>query len=270
MLLVRHLTCFHIDCCWYEPSLENVGPFSCRIAEGVLHISWYDHEGIITTDGLNLAKHFDYYLALLFILQRFDRSAWGRLEDENLRSDRNGTNDETGISVAGKVFTFNMKVDQNVLRKPFAISGRATSLYRSQMEGDQAPGHVIKFNWKEETRKSEQFILQEIRRRLQDQEHMKPSLLPETGEVFDEMDDLLGYLPEVVAGVETEISTRTIREDLGITSHPRELVVLVFVMLDGTIKELQGEEYWQVFWDCLRCKFTLCHPVRFSYKHYRS
>jgi hypothetical protein len=89
-------------------------------------------------------------------------------------------------------------------------------------------------------------------------------------QVLDENDDLLSYLPEVVAGVETKISTKTIRDDLGITSHPRELVVIVFVMLDGTIRELKGEEYWQVFWDCLRCEFALCPLVRFSYKHNRS
>ena len=32
-----------------------------------------------------------------------------------------------------------MKVDKDVFRKPFAISERATRLYRSEMEGDQAP-----------------------------------------------------------------------------------------------------------------------------------
>ncbi len=140
------------------------------------------------------------------------------------------------------------------------------------MEGDQAPSHVVKFNWKETTRKSEQFILQEIRRRVLDSDLMKQnsfSVDPGT-EVFDESDELLSYLPEVVAGVETSISTKTIRDDLGITSHPRELVVIVFVMLDGTIRQLKGEEYWQVFWDCLRCEFALCPLVRFSYKHIRS
>ena len=171
------------------------------------------------------------------------------------------------ISVEGKEFAFNMKVDENILRKPFAIGGRATSLYRSRMEDDQAPGHVVKFNWKESTRKSEHLILQEIRKRIHNHEL---DLSPETGEVLDETDDLHSYLPEVVAGVETQISTKTIREDLGITSHSRELVVIVFVMLDGTIKELKGEEYWQVFWDCLRCEFALCPLVRFSYKQNRS
>jgi len=78
LLLVRLVAYFHIDWSWYEPSLESVGPFSCRIADGVLHISWYDHEGIIMTNGPNQVdyKYFDYYLAVLFILQRFDGSAW--------------------------------------------------------------------------------------------------------------------------------------------------------------------------------------------------
>src|SRR5258706_2563899 len=105
LLLVRYISHFHVDYRWYEPSLESVGPFSCRIADGVMQISWYDHEGIVTTSGLNLAEYFDYYLALLFILQRFDRSAWGRLADENLRSDRSGAGEETTISVEGREFT---------------------------------------------------------------------------------------------------------------------------------------------------------------------
>ena len=49
---------------------------------------------------------------------------------------------------------------------------------------------------------------------------------------------------------------------------PREFVVIV--LLDGMIRQLQGEEYWQVFWDCLRCEFALCPLVRFPYKHNRS
>ena len=273
LLLVRHLTYIHTDCSWYEPSLKSVDQFSCRIADGVLHISWYDHEGIITITGLNLARYFDYYLALLFILQRFDRSTWGRLEDGNLGSDRNGSEDETIISVEDKEFTFNIKVDDNVLRKPLAIGGRATSIYRAQIDGDQAPRHVIKFNWKESIRQSERFILQEIQRRVQDPEFMKQNSLPidpGAGEVFDESDNLLSYLPEVVAGVETNISTKMIRDDLGVTSHPRQLVVIVFMRLDGTIRQLEGEEYWQVVWDCLRCEFALCPLVRFSYKRNRS
>ena len=74
----------------------------------------------------------------------------------------------------------------------------------------------------------------------------------------------------MVAGVETEISTKMTRDNLGITSYPHELVVIVFVRLDGTINQLEGEEYWQVFWDCLRCEFALCPLVRISYKHNRS
>ena len=162
--------------------------------------------------------------------------------------------------VEEKEFKFNMKVDNNVLRKPFAIGGRATCLYKSQMVGGQLDC-VIKFNWKEATRKSERFILKEIERRLGDPTFMNqnPSPIdPEAEKVFDESDNLLSYLPQVVAGAEPKISTKTIREDLGITSDPRELVVIVFVMLGGTIRELQGDEYWQVLWDCIRCEFAVC------------
>ena len=166
----------------------------------------------------------------------------------------------------GKEFTFNMNVDQNVLRKPFAIGGRATSVYRCQMKGDQVPRHVIKWNWKEAALKSEPFVLEEIRKCSKDSSPVDPG----AGVVFDEGDDLLSYLPVVVAAVETKISTRTIREELGITSDPRELMATVFEMLDGTIRQLKGEEYWQVFWDCLRCEFALCPLVRFSYQHNRS
>src|SRR5258706_2634032 len=53
--------------------------------------------------------------------------------------------------------------------------------------------------------------------------------------------------PKGSYGVETDISTNTIRKAL-------QLVVIVFVKLDGIICRLNGEEYWKVFWDCFRCK----------------
>lgn len=229
--------------------------------DGVLHISWYDHEGIITTNGFRLSEYLRYYLALLYIFQRFDRSAWGRCGDENLRSDiPTGGFKETTVTIDGKEFTFDPTEKDNVLRKPFAIGGRATTVYTCQGTGEQEPGHVIKFTWKEESRLPEWEILDEIKKKVEKEEvtgkgsRLTKAIKKRYQHVLDEKDSLLSYLPTVVASVETDISTKTIRKFLDLESRPRQLVAIVFVKLDGVISRLKGEEYWQVFWDCFRCK----------------
>ena len=117
--------------------------YSYHVLDGTLHISWYDHEGIITTNGFCLSEYLHYYLALLYIFQRFDRSAWGRCGDDNLRSDRltDGLKEIT-VTIKGKEFTFDPTEEHNVLRKPFAIGGRATTVYTCQGTGEQKPGHA--------------------------------------------------------------------------------------------------------------------------------
>jgi len=251
-----------------NPFYDGCCPCSYRTLEGVLHISWYDHEGIITTNGFSLSGHIDYYLALLFIFQRFDRSAWGRCGDGNLRNNRKTDGiKESIVSIGDQEFEFDPTNDDNVLRKPFAIGGRATSVYRCSGVGEQEASYVIKFNWKEESRLSEREILEDIRRRVQSEQAVGYAALmfkmfqKIVGLVQDDGDDLLSYLPEVVAGAETDISTKTIREDLGLESHPRHLVVIVSVKLDGVIRHLGGEEYWQVFWDCMRCESAVLHSL---------
>ena len=240
---------------------DTSAPCSYRVLDGVLHVSWYDHEGIITTNGFSLSKHFDHYLALLFIFQRFDGSAWGRCGDTSLQNNRQADGiKESTVSIDGKVFSFDPTKDDNVLRKPFGIGGRATTVYACRGIGEQEPGHVIKFNWKEESMLSEWTILNEIRRRVQQDEEagyiarISKTFQRLVGNTLDESDSLLSYLPKAVAGVETGISTKIIRKSLGLETQPRQLVVIVFVKLDGIICRLNGEEYWQVFWDCFRCK----------------
>jgi Fungal protein kinase len=343
---------FHNECC----------PCSYGTLEGVLHISWYDHKGIITTNGFSLASHINHFIALLFIFQQFDRSNWGRCGDSNLRNDRemDGVK-ESIVSVDGKKFKFDPTNNNNVLRKSFAIGGQATGLYRCSGIGDQEMGYVIKFNWKEKSRLSEREVLEEIRKQVgatlmppSSATSTAPNSLPSmkksahplewtveqvlewlrshgcqrllnsiqklhqpasitsllnpgahsqkfaqwvcsqgsigllianaiedlhqlasitslpnpvthihniAGLSQDKDNDLLSYLPEIVAGVETDISTEPIRKDLGLESHPCQLVVIVFIELDGIIRELKGEEYWQVLWDCICCESALLHSL---------
>ena len=148
-------------------------------------------------------------------------------------------------------------------------------MYRCSDVERQGPRYVIKFSWKEESRLSESQIYEEIRARVTREKPMPhatptpaapltaspvPSGITHAGSL-DEEDDLLSYLPEVVTGAETTISTSSIREALGLKSHPRRLVMIAFVELDGVIKCLKGAEYWQVLWDCIRCESDLLHAL---------
>src|SRR5258706_4318108 len=282
MLLIRHVACFQLDSGWYGISLHDTSsPCSYHVLDGVLHISWYDREGIITTNGFSLSKYLEYYLALLYIFQRFDRSGWGRWDD-NLRNKRN-TKESTVSFADGKDFTFDPTNGKNVLHKPFSIGGRATTVYACQGIGEREPGHVIKFNWKEESRLSEWKILEEIgtrvRQRVEQEKEasyiarISTAFQNRVQNVLDEDDSLLSYLPEEVAGMETDNSTKTIRDYLRLESQPRRLVIIVFVKLDGMISGLNGKEYWQDFWGCFRCKSAalcfLCSRLMWIQGHKR-
>lgn len=72
---------------------------------------------------------------------------------------------------------------------------------------------------------------------------------------------VLNFIPEFVTDdVFSDISTEGIRTSLNIDSNPREFVVVVMAKLDGTIMGLTGDDLWNVFWDCLRCKYHSLEP----------
>ncbi|KAG8795332.1 hypothetical protein FRC17_008149, partial [Serendipita sp. 399] len=229
-------------CC----SFDMTHTFNLILIDTTLYISWYDHEGIITTHGFDIAKNLNYYLALLFILQRFGRSDWGRCANSNFdttpHSDQAVSSLFHEVKVKEKTFLVDL-TEQGLVHKSWALGGRSSCLRLCQMkegEGWSEKRYVIKFSWKEKTRKSEGDILRTI--------HRKAS---SDGKIINS-------LPELITDdIYPDISTKDIRMSVGLESHPRELVVIVLTKLDGTIKGLTGDDLWNVFWDCFRCHYLL-------------
>ncbi|KAG8842572.1 hypothetical protein FRC20_004338 [Serendipita sp. 405] len=229
-------------CC----SFDITHTFIFVLIDTTLYISWYDHEGIITTSGFDVAKYLSHYLALLYILQRFNRNDWGRCEDPRLDTNPRGDHsnrpspDKLVVTVQGKKFTFDL--ENRPVHKTLAISGRTTSVWDCEMqEGDKWKGnYVIKFSWKEKSRESEGEIMNQIL------------------EKANNRPEIINYIPRFIAcEVFSGISTKDIRTSLGVDSHTREFVVVVMEKLDGKISDLEGDEFWDVIWDCFDCHYHL-------------
>ncbi|KAG8867002.1 hypothetical protein FRC20_006967 [Serendipita sp. 405] len=210
-----------------------------------LYISWYDHEGIITTQGFDVAKHLSHYLALLFILQRFNHSNWGRCGHPCFDTTRHG---QSGIStsldtkIGEKAFSVDM-TERGLVHKTLAIAGRASCVRTCHMKGGDLytdPKYVIKSSWKEKTRQSEGKIMDTILEKAEGDPK------------------IIDFLPVFIAHeVFPDISTSGIRDCLKINSSPREFVIVVMVKLDGRISDLRGDNLWYAFWDCFHCHYRL-------------
>ncbi|KAG8751043.1 hypothetical protein FRC14_008182, partial [Serendipita sp. 396] len=226
--------------------------FTIILENTVFYISWYDREGILTTSGIDIAYHLEYYLALLFILQRFNRTDWGRTGHPQLVTTPRANAGEkrsgmTRIEVEGKKFVFDTANPEALLHKSVAIRGRNTTVWEGQLvlENDEfsSEKYAIKFSWKEKTRKSEAEILRLITERAKGRR------------------DILDYLPLVVAShVFSDVETGAIRAYMNVLEPkraPRELVVTVTTKLKGRITELEPDDVWHVWWDCFKCHYKL-------------
>ncbi|KAG8858349.1 hypothetical protein FRB91_009934 [Serendipita sp. 411] len=141
------------------------------LIDTTLYISWYDHEGIITTEGFDVAKYLSYYLALLFILQRFNRSDWGRCGHSNFMTTPQGKQENPSLShevkIKDKTFLVNL-TEAGLVHKGWALSGRSSCLRTCKMKGANgwsAEKYVIKFGWKEKTLTSEGDIMRQIQQK---------------------------------------------------------------------------------------------------------
>jgi hypothetical protein len=149
------------------------------------------------------------------------------------------------VKIEDKTFLVDL-TQAGLVHKGWAIGGRSSCLRTCQMkEGGSwsTQKYVIKFSWKERTRLSEGDIMRHIRKKAANDPKV------------------LNFIPAFVTDVVfSHISTENIRKSLGIDSNPREFVVVVMAKLDGTIMGLTGDDLWNVFWDCFRCKYHSLEP----------
>jgi hypothetical protein len=156
-----------------------------------------------------------------------------------------GNETDFDIKIKDKRFLVDLRQD-GLVHKSWAIGGRSSCLRTCKMRENDSwseKKYVIKFSWKEATRVSEGKIMDEIRQSAANEPKVHK------------------FIPEFVADdVFPDISTADIRKSLKIDSNPREFVVVVMAKLDGTIMDLSGDDLWNVFWDCFRCKYHSLEP----------
>ena len=215
-------------------------------------IQWYDRQGIIstrpvdvhTTDGLRL------YLAFLFILQRFEAADWGMHpafppfpgpdDPISISSDTilPGTNPSNPI--ANRFFVIGDKrfrLESTIRHKQWGIKGRSTSVVdcvEVDQDGQTKRLCVVKLGFPEESRRREHEFIDHARAIAAN----KPS-------ICDNIPDHLAYEDYI------ETSSSHIRKFLDLdTSGSRRMYAIVLVRLDGTIRQLTGKDYWDVWWNC--------------------
>ncbi|CCA73916.1 hypothetical protein PIIN_07869 [Serendipita indica DSM 11827] len=224
-----------------EYAIARLGAFQAvthaigSVREGNLFtIQWYDLQGVVSTYPIDIydIANLPLYLAFLFIVQRFDTADWGMHPD--FLSNPNG---DTVITVDGKKFELGKKV----LHKQWGIKGRSTSVIDCVEVGKPATRCVIKVAFPEETRHLEHNLIDEAKRRGAGDPRVE------------------GHIPEYVAYREyKETSTSKIRRFLKLPSTgSRRLYSIVLIKFDGMIRELEGNQYWHVWWDCFDCHFAL-------------
>ncbi|KAG8819410.1 swr complex subunit [Serendipita sp. 399] len=230
------------------------------IVDDHIYLGWYDREGIIVTSGFNVRKNLEYYLVFLFLFQRFERGDWGdsrelfchtvsgpaassspfspfssiSLWQQGLLIASAPTSNavppaEFQVTVDGKTFL----VDTRPIHKAFAICGRGSCVLPCR-RGEEK--FVLKLSWPERSRETEVDILKKIY------------------ELAKDCTEIMEHVPELEASdVFDGIATDKIRHALGLATHPRHLVAMVFHRLDGILTELSDWEYWKGWWDCFTC-----------------
>jgi hypothetical protein len=125
---------------------------------------------------------------------------------------------------------------------------------KEQTKKDEEEGHagrmkknsfVLKFSWVEETRVQEHKVYEKIK------------------DIAQTDSDVEGHVPDLVAHHAFDNTcTSIIRDALGVvTGRSRLLIANVFKRLDGTIRDLSGADYWDVYWETFLCESGFSHHI---------
>lgn len=208
---------------------------------------YYDRQGIIQVGGLNFVQDLPRFLVLLYALQRFNLSDWGRNEAFTLHesAEKNTIKEHTIVlKQEEESFTFTLNSSSGKRVKHLAMKGRATDVMEVSCDelrnklGPIADSMVVKLYWGEEARLSEVTILEEV---------MKVN-----------SEDVKGHVPYLLFSYKFPISTSSVRKALGFDETAsgkgsRKLLFLVFPKL-WPIKELKRDELYNAWCQCVLCK----------------
>ena len=202
---------------------------------------YYDRQGIIQVGGFNFVQDLPRFLVLLYALQRFELSDWGRNPAFTVHESPAGDKIEKHTVVLKESFTFTLHPSNS---RRLAMKGRATAVMEVSCDKLLHKGSMVaKLYWAEETRISEVDILKKVKQ-------AEKNIV------------VKGHVPDLLFEYKFPLSTATVRQKLDfdktstVTSKgSRTFWFLVFPKLQP-IKELQGNELFSAWRQCVLCKFN--------------
>ncbi|KAK1221272.1 hypothetical protein PQX77_015932 [Marasmius sp. AFHP31] len=145
------------------------------ITDTVLHLWHFDREGPIQTSGFDFILELPYFLAFLYLLQRFQTKHWGFIPE--MRSDGTSLRYPTpGKDEEKSVFEFDVPASETYTNT-YGLSGRCTRTKAGTFMHDQRKG-ILKLSFPEISRESESSIIKEATKRCE-QDEATLACLPE-------------------------------------------------------------------------------------------
>lgn len=226
------------------------------IVDNIVWVWYYDRQGIIQSSGINFMKDLPRFMVLLYALQRFNLSDWGRntefdevVEQGVHKTTLNGVVVKEGVhktDLGGVDLVIHASSKERVTH--YGLQGRATNVFpvTSEKLSTEFPDikkdrMVAKIFWAEEDRISE------------------PEILKKVDEIAAKESDVEGHVPQLLWYCRFPNPTRAVREALGIPEAKkgsRVLYILVFRKLDP-ITALYGIELFDVWRQCILCHIAL-------------
>jgi Fungal protein kinase len=229
--------------------------------DDIAYLWWCDHEGVIQSYGINFIQDLPYFLVLLLCLQRFDANNWGVISAIQ-RPEMMPEQYSISIPLSPSVdITFNPHSKLYGCYDRYAIVGRGTQVFLAESKStDPRDGKktlvkvdlVLKIYWPETSRTREDDIIE---------------MATKIGETNPHV---AGHLPDSICSYDfVEHSTGIIRKHLGVATKGNRIFRVMLSRRLYPITELVGEKFWNVFWECFRCKCQSdCHYLFLNFYLY--
>ncbi|KAJ7592595.1 hypothetical protein C8J56DRAFT_479458 [Mycena floridula] len=195
------------------------------IQDANLSVWWHDREYTIRTSYVDIKAEPAHLAVLLILFQRFSESDWGSSNVLRISTDGAAT-----FVVDGRSFVEQLPVRNSPHKRTFTVP--------VVEESDSAAQYFLKASFGDAGQCGEAKIVEQCHI-LAAGDHM-----------------ILDHIPKLVAAEEFD-ETLSIRSLLSLPRHrPRLLRILVFERLEPIIS-LKGDDFWQAFWDIIRCHYLL-------------
>lgn len=233
---------------------------SCSVDE-VAYVWWYDNQGAIQSYGIDFIKDLPPFLVLLLCFERFSFKHWGIISEfvysQQKALDRCQLS-FPGVPSSPGMIPSSVEVDitlDNKIRGHYGIKGRATQMLlatsisadprddsvgppgdkKKSLEGQEL---VVKVYWPEVARAGEAEIIEKA--------------LQIAGK-----SDFKRHLPDLICSRDfDEYSMEVIRKAFGIKNKGHRVLRVILFRRLYPITDLIGDQFWEAFWDCFRCKCT--------------